>query len=193
MERVQNAVLDTPVEGINLKIGTLRDQLGSKPSLLVFLRHFGCMFCRESVADLHRISQRYPVFPPVIFFYQGSVAQGQQFFERLWTDASYISDEPKYFYESFGLERGKASQIFGPPIWACGVRAALKGHLGGAVVGDAWQMPGIFLLQQDRILWKHYYRHAADHPKWRGILDYMPDYRGRNNEQSSSQRRSPAQ
>ena len=33
--------LDTPVAGLNLLPGTLRDQLGATPTLLVFLRHFG--------------------------------------------------------------------------------------------------------------------------------------------------------
>lgn len=33
--------LDTPVDGLNLRPGTLRDQLGPAPTLLVFLRHFG--------------------------------------------------------------------------------------------------------------------------------------------------------
>lgn len=35
------ATLDTPVAGLNLRPGTLRDQLSPAPTLLVFLRHFG--------------------------------------------------------------------------------------------------------------------------------------------------------
>ena len=35
------ALLDLPVSGVNLTPGTLRDQLGSGRTLLVFLRHFG--------------------------------------------------------------------------------------------------------------------------------------------------------
>ena len=34
-------VLDTPVEGRNLKPGSLRGQLDADRTLLVFLRHFG--------------------------------------------------------------------------------------------------------------------------------------------------------
>ncbi len=41
IERIPSEILDSPVEGVNLRPGTLRDQVGSEASLLVFLRHFG--------------------------------------------------------------------------------------------------------------------------------------------------------
>lgn len=41
MTTLDNQVLTTPVVGLNLKSGTLQDQLGSQTNLLVFLRHFG--------------------------------------------------------------------------------------------------------------------------------------------------------
>ena len=43
---IPDALLDQPVNGPNLIPGTLRDQLGEELTLLVFLRHFGCVFCR---------------------------------------------------------------------------------------------------------------------------------------------------
>lgn len=41
MDQTRTPALDTPVTGRNLRPGTLRDQLGDTPTLLVFLRHFG--------------------------------------------------------------------------------------------------------------------------------------------------------
>lgn len=41
MKQIPQAILDRPVEGVNLQPGSLRDQLGDRPTLLVFLRHFG--------------------------------------------------------------------------------------------------------------------------------------------------------
>jgi hypothetical protein len=42
MERqIAPAILASPVIGRNLVPGTLRDQLGATPTLLVFLRHCG--------------------------------------------------------------------------------------------------------------------------------------------------------
>ena len=60
-------------------------------------------------------------------------------------------------------------EMFGPEVWACGVRAARKGHFIGAPVGDPWIMPGLFLVQEEHILWQHDYRHAGDHPDFAGV------------------------
>jgi hypothetical protein len=42
MKSIDPQILTTPVEGVNLKPGTLGDQIDpARPTLLVFLRHFG--------------------------------------------------------------------------------------------------------------------------------------------------------
>jgi hypothetical protein len=41
MKSIPKEILDTPVTGVNLKPGTLREQVGETPTVLVFLRHFG--------------------------------------------------------------------------------------------------------------------------------------------------------
>lgn len=41
MSTIHNSVLDAPISGLNLRGATLRQQLGSGPTLLVFLRHLG--------------------------------------------------------------------------------------------------------------------------------------------------------
>ncbi|MFP4322626.1 MAG: SelL-related redox protein [Anaerolineales bacterium] len=174
MQKIPTAVLDTPVEGVNLTIGTLRDQLSNGPTLLVFLRHFGCIFCREVVTDLRRVVKATPAYPRVLFFYQGTEAQGRAFFGHFWPDAAYVADVPRYFYTAFGLERANMVQLFGPQVWACSVRATAKGNVGGRVVGDSWQMPGLFLAHGNQIVWQHEYRHAGDHPLWREVLAHVP-------------------
>ena len=81
MERIAPELLDRYVGGVNLMPGLLRDQLGERPTLLVFLRHFGCTFCRETVADLREAASE-PGYPPVLFFFQGSVTEGRAFLRR---------------------------------------------------------------------------------------------------------------
>lgn len=41
MKSINSTILTTPVTGVNLRSGTLADQLGQEATLLVFLRHFG--------------------------------------------------------------------------------------------------------------------------------------------------------
>ena len=41
MQRLTQELLNRPVTGLNLVSGSLRDQLGERGDLLVFLRHLG--------------------------------------------------------------------------------------------------------------------------------------------------------
>ncbi len=41
MTKIDSTLLNTAVEGVNLRPGSLREQLGAGATLLVFLRHFG--------------------------------------------------------------------------------------------------------------------------------------------------------
>ncbi len=64
--------------------------------------------------------------------------------------------------------------MFGPGVRAAGLRGVLKGHLGGRPVGDAWIMPGLFLVEGEVILWEHRYRNAGAHPDFTRIIDHLP-------------------
>lgn len=102
-----------------------------------------------------------------MFFYQGSIDDGNAFFAKLWPDARAISDTPLAFYKAFGIERGGLKQMFGADVWACGVRATLKGQRIGRPVGDPWIMPGAFLVDRaGAVVWQHDFAHAGDHPDW---------------------------
>jgi hypothetical protein len=174
MDRLPPDLLAAPVEGLHLDGGTLSAQLDpARPTLLVFLRHFGCIFCREMVADVRRAKAADASYPPVLFFYQGTVEQGRAFFDGLWPEARAVADPDKRFYDGVELERGSVGQMFGGQVWACGVRAAAKGHFVGAPVGDPWTMPGVFLVEADgRVLWQHDFAHAGDHPDFARLAEY---------------------
>ena len=48
-------------------------------------------------------------------------------------------------------------------------RAHRKGMSNGPRSGDIWRMPGLFAVQQERIIWTHRAAHAADHPDFSEI------------------------
>jgi hypothetical protein len=168
LDRIPAAVLDRFVAGVNLMPGSLRDQLGDRVTLLVFLRHFGCAFCRETVADL-REAARTPGYPAVLFFYQGSPTEGRAFLRRAWPEVRAVADPELACYEAFGVDRGSLLQMFGPRVFAAGVRARRRGFENGERSGDIYRMPGAFLVRGDRVLWQHRYRHAGDHPDFTNV------------------------
>lgn len=168
MIQTNAALLQTPVTGVNLTGETLADQLTSR-TLLVFLRHFGCIFCRETVADIQRAADADPNYPDVLFFYQGTPERGAEFMRALWPEARAVADSPKRFYEGFNVPSGGMNEMFGAEVWACGVRAAAKGHFVGMKEGDPWTLPTLILLQGGAEVWRYEGRHAGDHPDFSSI------------------------
>ena len=177
---IDPALLDRPVAGSNLfepdddgGPASLRDQLDPRrPSLLVFLRHLGCPFCREMVKDLrvaaeradaveggHRGEKRYP---RVLFFHTLGPRVGGRFFGRYWPAAPAVSDPGRHFYDALDIPRASAGQVFGPRTWPCLLRAGRKGHHLGRIVGDLWTMPGLLLVSPaGRIVARHDFPHIG--------------------------------
>ena len=166
MREIPDDVLDLPVAGANLVPGRLRDQLDARPTLLVFLRHFGCLFCRETVAELRAVSERDREFPPVLFFTQGSGIELRAFLRRDWPAARAIADPEQRFYAAFGVDRMSPFGMLRPALWSAQRRAQQKGFDRGERSGDVWRMPGVFLVRGAQVLWSHEFRHAGDHPEW---------------------------
>ncbi len=111
-----------------------------------------------------------------MFFFQGEIEQGREFFSHLWPDARAVADTPRTFYRAFGIKRGGMKEMFGPEVWACGVRAALKGNFIGTPVGDPLQMPGVFVLDRTgTVRYEHTFRHAGDHPDFAALPERLYD------------------
>ena len=161
---IDEAILDHVVSGMNLSPGRLRDQLDESPTLLVFLRHFGCMFCRETLADLRAASEQDPDFPRTLFFFQGTPTEGRAFMRRYWPSLRAVADPHGEMYEAFGIERGSLMQNLGPQVWRARSRAVAKGHENGPRSGDVWRMPGLVLTSGDRVHWVQPMKHAAELP-----------------------------
>jgi hypothetical protein len=164
VQRIPETTLQRSVNGVNLMPGCLRDQLGERETLLVFLRYFGCVFCREMVADIRAAKERDPAYPEVLFFFQGTPTEGRAFLRRYWPEARAVSDPEHAFYADFGVEQGSFLQLLGPRSLLSVRRARGKGHESGESGGDPRQMPGLFLVRGAEILWSHRFSHAGDHP-----------------------------
>ena len=167
--RISEDVLGQAVTGVNLMPGSLGDQLGQDPVLLVFLRHFGCIFCRETLADLSEEVAKDPVFPSPLFFFMGNPMEGKAFLRRYDSRFRAVSDPDAIFYRAFGIERGGMLEMFRPRVLVAANRAREKGHRNGTREGDIWRLPGVFLVHRRSIVWRHEYRHAADHPNY-GVI-----------------------
>lgn len=124
------------------------------------------MFCREMVAELRQVAANDPKFPEILIIAQGSVDQSRAFFAERWPEARAVADPRRRFYNAFGIGRGSLTQLASPGVLMAGARAIAKGNIQGQTIGDAAQMPGLILVQDNCIVWQHRFRHAGDHPDW---------------------------
>lgn len=141
------------------------------PVLLVFLRHTGCTFCREAIADLAESMERIRgAGVRVVLVHQGADDDLRPLLERHGLGGlERVSDPDARLYESLELGRGSFGQLFGPSVWLAGFKATLRGHLIGRLVGDGFRMPGVFLVRDGRVVSAYRHRTAADRPDYAGL------------------------
>jgi len=182
--KIPESVLQVSVEGRNLKPGSLADQLGTDPVLLVFLRHLGCVFCHETINDLHHAVKSRSSYPALLFFYQGTPEDGDQLFGSSWRKARAVSDPQKFFYNAFGLKKGGFSELIGFGVLFRAFQAFFKGHsphfryYWGPKENKLF-MPGLFLVTANRILWTWKFRHIGDPPNFSNLEKIFAETAGK--------------
>lgn len=148
---------------------SLRELSDHGKVMLVFLRHFGCTFCRESMADIHRKREEIEAAGvTIVLVHQTSETYAAQMMQIYELDRLHrVSDPDLELYHSFGLGKGNMRRVFGLRVWWRSLIAGLvKGHLVGTLRGDGWQMPGVFIIYKDRILEAFEHEYASDRPNY---------------------------
>lgn len=147
-------------EGVNLY-----DLSGAKPVLLVFLRHFGCTFCREALADIAEEREKIESSgSELVFVHMTENEIAERYFNRYCLEGvQHISDPGCIYYSEFGLVKGNFTQLFGLQSWIRGFSAGVvAGHGIGTQLGDGFQMPGAFVIQDGRIINSFIHKLASD-------------------------------
>lgn len=144
--------------------------------LLVFLRHAGCTFCRETLDELSKARlqwQQRGLLPVVV--HMGSVDQGIQMMKSYGLeDCPVISDPQCKLFRAYQLPRGTWNQLFGLRVWIEGFKAAiLKGYGFGTLVGDGFQMSGSFVVRKGQVVKTYPSKDAADSCSWRPAISAL--------------------
>jgi len=142
----------------------------SNPVILVFLRHFGCIFCKEAINDLadRKLELAYKKIK-LVFVHMAEVAIADKFFNEFGLeDAEHVSDSECNIYKKFGLAKGKFTQLFGLKTWVRGFQISknTSHHMAVKQIGDSFQMPGIFVLFKGNIVDSYIHKTAADRPNY---------------------------
>jgi hypothetical protein len=154
---------------------SLLELLDESPLLLVFLRHFGCSFCRQTLEDVSKIRgtiEARGIRP--VFVHLGSPERAKPYFDYYHlSDIERVSnpDASLYAQPVFSLTRKNVlSQFLIPRVWKGWLQGALRKHGIGMIKEDADQMPGIFYLRDRAIVRAFRYRTIADEPDYMGLI-----------------------
>ena len=143
----------------------------ASPVLLVFLRHFGCSFCRQAisdVADLKGELDKRGVRP--VFVHLGTPERAKPFFDYYGIgEVERVSDPEARVYQLplFALPRmHPALTLLHLSVWAGWLKGAIFKHGIGPIKEDGHQMQGIFFLKGPKIVRQFRYKTIADEPNY---------------------------
>lgn len=150
----------------------LKDSV-NQPVMLVFLRHFGCSFCREALADIaKKRASIEELGTKVIFVHMADNTTAERFFKKYkLNNATHISDPDCKFYAEFGLSKGNFTQLFGLRSWIRGFEAAIvQKHGMTPPIGDGFQMPGVFIIYEGQIQEAYIHKLSSDRPNYEKLV-----------------------
>jgi peroxiredoxin len=146
---------------------TLAELSHNQRVLVLFLRHAGCVYCREALADIsQRRDELRAAGVELAIVHMSAPMDATRLLDRYsLADVHHFSDPQGKLYESFGLERAKLRELFAVRGWRRGFAALLR-HGFGRIQGDVYRMPGAFLLENSKIINAHRHQYVYDRPDY---------------------------
>ncbi|MBT8234420.1 MAG: redoxin domain-containing protein [Saprospiraceae bacterium] len=144
-----------------------------RPVVLIFLRHFGCIFCREALHDIAEKQDKIEANnAKLVFVHMAENDIADHYFKEYGLKGvSHISNPSCSLYAEFGLSKGTFGQLFGLKTWIRGYQIKKKGIEGSLKqIGDSLQMPGIFILFDNKIVDSYIHKNASDRPDYDKLI-----------------------
>ena len=165
-------VLDSMVlfdpEGRQVRLGQLWTR---RVAVLVFVRHFGCILCRQQIARIGPLIDRVKAMGvDLIVIGQGSIDEARAFRDGEQLTVPLLTDPTRQSYRAMTMRRGLASLLtLATPgrvfkAWRSGFRQS-------RVAGDPLQQGGVVVIGPGGV--EHFRfisRDAGDHPTSEQIL-----------------------
>jgi peroxiredoxin len=157
--------------------GTVRlDSLWADgPAVLVWLRHFGCLFCKEQTAefrarraDIERRGAR------LVFIGNGGVRYAGGFRDEFCPDCTVLTDPDLDSYKLIGARSGVLNTL-GPQAWGAGIRAFARGARQQRTQGSPFQQGGVLVMTRGgQVRYAYLSKAAGDHPPVDDVIGAIP-------------------
>jgi peroxiredoxin len=160
---------------------SLLELVDAGPVLLVFLRHFGCSYCRQAIHDVAAIKDELEtrgVRP--IFVHLGTRERAKPYFDHYGLSAVERVSDPEarlYRHPAFHLPRTHPlSHFLKPKVLKGWLMGGIRKYGIGGLQDDTYQMPGVFFLRDRQIVNAFRFQTIADQPDYLALLDSMQQH-----------------
>lgn len=126
--------------------------LAGRPTLMCFLRHFGCLFCFEHASGLlaeHAALRK--VGAQLVFVGNGNPAHAREFMQEYKLDGGVYTDPSRRLYSALEMRHG-VNLTLNIQTARHARRAYQQGHRQRGVKGDPWQQGGNVAISADGII-----------------------------------------
>ena len=143
----------------------LRQLWSDRTAVLLFVRHFGCLFCRQQVAEMRPYAERIrTVGAELTIIGHGSVEEARAFRQELALDVPLLTDPSRQAYRVLGLPRSRSS-VFNLRSLRHSLAARRRGFRQTRVAGDAFQQGGLIIVATGGVeVYRFISRSAGEHP-----------------------------
>ncbi len=141
------------------------------PAVFVFLRHFGCLLCREHARDFQpHEAELEKQGVKLIYVGLGTPLMAQDFSEQLGVHAPVWTDKERKTYKALGMKRGWKTVLNRHSLGAA-ARALLKGNFQGRTQGNPVQQGGVLVVKRGgEPVFNYVSAVAGDHPPMNDVL-----------------------
>jgi peroxiredoxin len=164
---LDNLVVFDP-EGRRIRLGQL---WADRIAVLVFVRHFGCVLCRQQIGEISPLLDRVKAMgAELIVIGQGSVEEARAFRNEEKLRIPLLTDPTRQAHGALGMRRGLASVLTVATLGRA-LRAWQSGFRQSRVAGDPLQQGGVVVIAPGGV--EHFRfisRQAGDHPTAEQIL-----------------------
>ena len=140
-------------------------------AVLVFVRHFGCVFCRQQIGEIGPLLDRVKAMgADLVVIGQGSVEEARAFRDEQRLKVPLLTDPTRQSFNALGMRRGLAS-ILAPATLVHGFKAWRSGFRQSRIAGDPLQQGGIVVIAPGGVEYFRYISEVAgDHPAAEQVL-----------------------
>jgi peroxiredoxin len=171
----------------NLTLTNVQDQpihlesfLRQRPTLLTFLRHFGCPFCRDWMKQLQTHHAELDALGvQVLAVAMGEPKHARRYCGDLAPNLTCFTSTDHQPYFDYGLSLAGIGQVLNLNAAQNAIKVIIgKGTMGGPIIGDPRMLPGSFLIDSQGVVrWAFYAADVSEQPDMTDLLAHAKGLR----------------